>query len=308
VKRELKSKRADRAKGGKWAPVLALAALGLGVGWADPAAATSLKPPKIPDGEVCRYHVYERTDTKGQSESFVSPREEVQSVRQIITTFDKDGRQYYRFFRAERLAGGHITYYTYVFENAEPFQFVAFSKMVQSRSGRIVHDETTYFDDPDHAFPEDLNHFYSIPMSIRGLPFAPGSKEDLQIWFSGHFTPWRMDVLVEGEELVKVPAGVFHCWKVRVDPDLKSIFKKWYWLARVLKSWVPSYYYWFSQEAPHVLVKFEGRFGPVGFSPIQVQELTSVGSATAEDRELLRRFSPSPESLHFYEVSKPITP
>ena len=110
---------------------------------------------------------------------------------------------------------------------------VAFSKMVQSQSGRIVHDETTYFDDPGHAFPDDLNHFYSIPMSLRGLNFAPGAQEDLQIWFSGHLTPWKMDVLVEGEDLVKVPAGVFHCWKVRVDFDLKAIFKRWYCVEAV---------------------------------------------------------------------------
>ena len=294
-------------KSGKWTPVLVLAVVGLGGFLAGPAAANSLKPPKIPDGEVCIYHVYERAD-KGQSESFVSPREEVQSVRQVITTFDKDGRQYYRFFRAERLAGGHTTYYTYVFQIAEPFRFVAFSKMVQSQSGRIVNDETTYFDDPSHAFPDDLNHFYSIPMSIRGLPFAPDAKDDLQIWFSGHLVPWQMDVMVEGEELVKVPAGVFRCWKVRVDFNLKAIFKRWYWLGRLLKNWVPSYYYWFGREAPHVLVKFEGRFGPVGFSPVQVQELVSVGSATEEDRELLRRFSPAAESLHLYEAPKSVTP
>lgn len=298
----MKRQGGDRAKTGKRKWAYRLASLGVTLILAGPVSADRLKPPRIPDGEVCRYHVYERTDTKGQSESFVSPREEVQSVRQIISTFDKDGRRYYRFFRAERLAGGHTTYYTYVFQNAEPFQFVAFSKMVQSQSGRIVHDETTYFDDPGHAFPDDLNHFYSIPMSLRGLNFAPGAKEDLLIWFSGHLTPWKMDVLVEGEDLVKVPAGVFHCWKVRVDFDLKAIFKRWYWLARVLKTWVPSYYYWFSVEAPHVLVKFEGRFGPVGFSPVQVQELISTGSAAEEDRELLRRFSPAPENLHFYEA------
>jgi hypothetical protein len=293
-------------KTGKWTLISVLAALCLSLPFAGVVFANGLKPPRIPDGEVSRYHVYERAD-KGQSESFVSPREEVQEVRQIITTFEKDGQHYYRFFRAERMAGGHTNYYTYIFQNAEPFRFVVFNKMVQSQSGRIVHDETTYFDDPGHPFPEDMNHFYSIPMAIRGLALAPGAKENLQIWFSGHFTPWQMGAVVEGEELVKVPAGSFRCWRVKVDPDLKAIFKHWYWLSLLFKNLVPSYYYWLNVEAPHVLVKFEGRFGPVGFSAVQVQELTAVGTATEEDRELLRRFSPTPEILHFYPVPKTLT-
>jgi hypothetical protein len=95
---------------------------------------------------------------------------------------------------------------------------------------------------------------------------------------------------------------------VQVTPDLKAIMQRWYWIARILKAWIPSYDYWFSQEAPHVLVKFEGRFGPVGFSPVQVQELVSVGSATQADRELLRRYSPAPEDLHFYPAPKNSNP
>jgi hypothetical protein len=57
-----------------------------------------------------------------------------------------------------------------------------------------------------------------------------------------------------------------------------------------------------------VLVKFEGRFGPVGFSPVQVQELVSVGAATEADRELLRRYSPAPEDLDFYPAPKNSSP
>lgn len=277
---------------------------GLAALWSLRGLAGEFQVPKIPEGEVCVYRVFERAEDESSTQSFVSPREEVQEVRQIITTFTKDGREYYRFFRAERLSGGHLNYYTYIFRISAPFRFVSFSKRVESTTGRVVHDEITYFDDPGRTFPEDLNHFYSIPMTIRGMDFAAHEKNDLKIWFSSHFTPWKMDVSVKDKDRVTVPAGTFTCWRVEVTPDLKAIFQRWYWLARILKSWIPSYYYWFDQAPPHVLVKFEGRFGPVGFSPVQVQELISRSSAGEAELELLRRFSPPPEQLSFYPATK----
>jgi len=295
---------AGRLRAKRWA----VAGLFLGGLWSGPARAGEFRPPKIPEGETCEYRVYERAENENQSESFVAPREEVQEVHQIITTFAGDGQEYYRFFRAERLSGGHLNYYTYIFRISQPFRFVAFSKKVESTTGRIVHDEITYFDDPGRPFSEDLNHFYSIPMTIRGMDFPAHEKNDLKIWFSSHFTPWKMDVTVKGKDRVTVPAGTFSCWRVEVTPDLKAIMQRWYWIARILKAWIPSYGYWFSQEAPHLLVKFEGRFGPVGFSPVQVQELVSVGAATEADRELLRRYSPAPEDLHFYPAPKNSSP
>jgi hypothetical protein len=270
------------------------------LGLAGAARAGMFSPPDIPDGEKLVYRARLET-TEEQKESFVSPREEVTKVTQIITRFTKNGRPYYRFFRAELLAGGQINYYTYVFTDFEPFRFVVFEKRMRSKNGRVVKKEITYFDDPEYSSPPDLNHFFSIPMTIRGIGFKEGAQNDLLVWFSSHLTPWKMNVIVEGKESVTVPAGTFECWKVRVEPDLKSIFKDWYWIARIVKPWVPDFYYWFAEDAPYPLVKYQGTFGPVGVSPPQVQELTEKGMASKDDREMVKKFSSAPEEMELYE-------
>jgi hypothetical protein len=264
------------------------------------ARAGMFSPPDIPDGEKLTYRAVLQT-TEEKKESFVSPREEVTKVTQIITRFTKNGRPYYRFFRAEQLAGGQINYYTYVFTDFEPFRFVVFEKRMQSTNGRVVKKEITYFDDPAYTSPPDLNHFFSIPMTLRGIQFQPGVTNDLLVWFSSHLTPWKMNVIVEGKESVTVPAGTFECWKVRVEPDLKAIFKDWYWIARIVKPWVPDFYYWFAAEAPYPLIKYQGTFGPEGVTPPQVQELIEKGMASQEDLEMVKKFSSAPEELVLYE-------
>jgi hypothetical protein len=264
------------------------------------ARAGTFSPPDIPDGEKLTYRALLET-TEEKKESFVSPREEVTKVTQIITRFEKNGKPYYRFFRAEQLAGGQINYYTYIFTDFEPFRFVVFEKMMQSTNGRVVKKEITYFDDPAYTSPPDLNHFFSIPMTIRGIEFRPATRNDLLVWFSSHLTPWKMNVIVEGKESVTVPAGTFECWKVRVEPDLKAIFKDWYWIARMVKPWVPNFYYWFADEAPYPLVKYQGTFGPEGVTPPQVQELMEKGMASPDDLEMVKKFSSAPEDLVLYE-------
>jgi len=264
------------------------------------ARSGTFSPPDIPDGEKLVYKVGLET-TEEKTESFVSPREEVTKVTQIITRFTKNGKPYYRFFRAEQLAGGQINYYTYIFTDFAPLRFVVFEKRMRSTNGRVVKKEITYFDDPEYTSPPDLNHFFSIPMTVRGMKFEPDAMNGLQIWFSSHLTPWKMNVIVEGKESVTVPAGTFECWKVRVEPDLKAIFKNWYWIARMVKPWIPDFYYWFAAEAPYPLVKYQGVFGPVGVSPPQVQELIEKGTASKEDREMVTKFSSAPEDLVLYE-------
>lgn len=265
------------------------------------ARAGTFKTPDIPDGEKLTYRVFERSESAENRESFISPREEITGITQIITRFPKAGKPYYRFFRAEKLSGGHTNYYTYIFTDFAPFRFVAFEKRMQSPNGRVVKKEISYFDDPIYRFPADLNHFFSIPMTARGLEFKLNAHNDLQIWFSSHFTPWRMDILVMGREQVTVPAGTFDCWKVRVEPNLESILHKWAWIARLLKPFIPNFYYWFAVKPPFPVIKFEGTFGPVGFSPVQVQELTKVGAATEADLEMVRSFSSSPAEIVLWE-------
>ncbi len=267
-----------------------------------PLRAGEFRVPDVPVGEVCRYAVHtEAREDERASESWISPREEIVSVTQVISGFEKGGKSYYQFFRAEYLAGKHINYNSYYFNRFDPYRFVIFEKVMQSPNGRIIKEEITYFDDPGHPFPPDLNHFFSLPMAIRGLDFENKESNDLQIWFSSHFTPWKMNIIVEDREKITVPAGEFECYRVRLEPDLKAIFHQWYWVARMINRWIPNFYYWFDVNEPYPMVKFVGRFGPVGFSPQQVHELVSIGRAGEKELEMVRRYSTPKEEIQLYE-------
>ncbi len=267
--------------------------------------AGEFRVPDVPVGEVCRYAVHSETkEGESASESWISPREEIIHITQIISGFEKDGKPYYKFFRAEYLAGEHINYYSYDFTRFDPYRFLVFEKIMQSPNGRIIKKEITYFDDPGHPFPLDLNHFSSLPMAVRGLDFEKGETNDLKIWFSSHFTPWKMNIVVEGKEKVRVPAGEFECYKVRLEGDLRAIFRKWYWVARMINPWIPKFYYWFDVNPPYPMVKFNGRFGPVGFSPVQVHELVSIGMAGPEELDMIKKYSSPPEEIMLYEDFK----
>jgi len=50
---------------------------------------------------------------------------------------------------------------------------------------------------------------------------------------------------------------------------------KWWWAAIIIKPLVPDFFIWYSTEAPHPMVKFEGALGIKGLPSVQTHELTS---------------------------------
>lgn len=61
-----------------------------------------------------------------------------------------------------------------------------------------------------------------------------------------------IDIEVTGEDVIKVEAGRFACYKLRVKFDFPG--------ASLFMKNPPTY--WFMKEAPHILVKYEGTRGP----------------------------------------------
>ena len=116
-------------------------------------------------------------------------------------------------------------------------------------------------------------------LDVRRIP----SKEDIQLLLGPDCAPWHMYIVVEDEEKITVPAGTFDTYRIKLEPDYKSIMGKWAWTSSLVKRFVPDYYFWVDKQEPHHLIRFQGTFGPVGGSPPQAHELSEVIPGTSMD-------------------------
>lgn len=88
----------------------------------------------------------------------------------------------------------------------------------------------------------------SLLLLLRSFPFE--TEETWSVFmvdFSGISV--TVDVQAVGLEEVRVPAGLFECYRVQVSVNL--LFFR------------PTVTYWFSREEPHFLVKHRGKRGPL---------------------------------------------
>ncbi|MBI4208098.1 MAG: hypothetical protein HY538_00125 [Deltaproteobacteria bacterium] len=78
---------------------------------------------------------------------------------------------------------------------------------------------------------------------------------------SSFFIVNQMHLEVDGVERVKIPAGEWECYRVKMSPDARDIVQGSV-TSFVANRFIPSYYFWFTRESPHRFIKFEGSIGP----------------------------------------------
>ena len=207
--------------------------------------------------------------------SLTSELEQVVENRQRIYRSERFGQPVYVVERRERTREGDEFEWTFVLDPRELDLFWA-EKNTSTRSGQQVAGSWTNYRNPMNNYPQKLCHIYTLAYFLQTLDLHPGARYDLYLQLALDATPWHMFVLVTGKETVSVPAGKFDCYKLKLEPDYKAILGKWSWAARVLEPFVPDFFFWLEEAPPHALVRFEGKFGPVGAAPTQAHELVEV--------------------------------
>lgn len=88
----------------------------------------------------------------------------------------------------------------------------------------------------------------------------------------------RVDLWIDGKETLRVPAGTFECYRVRMRADAASLFPKLpAFLRPFLSFFIPTYTLWMTSGEPQMIVQYAGQIGPPG-SPELRMRLLAIGN------------------------------
>lgn len=164
------------------------------------------------------------------------------------------------------------------FLNFEHLGLLYLQKKMVNQSGETASDVWYDYENAMFGFPKNLCYMYTIPTWLMGKELKVGARYDFYILLSYNGAPMHMYAVVKSVATRTVPAGTFECYLIKLEPDLDQILGNWKWAKPIISPWVPNYYFWLDKNAPHIMVRFEGKFGPVGAAPTQTYELVSVRS------------------------------
>jgi hypothetical protein len=97
--------------------------------------------------------------------------------------------------------------------------------------------------------PADTLAVEGIAGALRSLPFGPDMR------FPAHFLTnepklYNMTLEERGREMVRTAAGTFECYKIEVVPHVGAL--------GAFRFLFPKAYFWFTVDAPHSWVRYQG--------------------------------------------------
>jgi len=228
----------------------------------------------LPDSPVRVYQVRMLEPAEGSLKLSSEIERVVETTNRLYRTVQA-GQPVYIFNREDRTDDGDQISWTFTL-SPEQLGLLRVEKKIHSHSGKQVVDSWYDYRDPIFNFPKNTCFLYTIVPALEAMRLEPGAQNDIYVLLSLDQSPWHMFVVVEARETVTVPAGAFPCLRIRLEPDYKQIMGRWSWAASIIKPLAPDYIFWVEEAPPHYLVRFEGKYGPVGATPTQSHELTAV--------------------------------
>ena len=227
-----------------------------------PAKADPLGDPDIPNGQRLVYSFTTNYD-KALFLREVKAREEVKESEHRIERIEEGGKGYYRIHDTGVRENGYRIDNVTTVERGETVRPVSFRARDLNPAGRTIREMQARFDDEALDYPADTYPVFAAWTAIRGLHFRKGHRAAVHIWL----TPteiYRIRLTVEEKETVNVPAGAFECYRVELEPDVRSILPVGDFLASLIQPFIPTYHFWYSTEPSHPLIRFEGSLGGAG--------------------------------------------
>ncbi|NMN95506.1 hypothetical protein [Antrihabitans stalactiti] len=144
-------------------------------------------------------------------------------------------------------------------------------------AGKVVSREEGYFVDTQHLqfggevgpFPSGTMPLLSAATLLRGLDFQRGSKAKYDLWLAFSVV-WPLEVKVEKRTTMKIGAGSFDAWQVRIRPSFNHINGL---LDKVVAGFLPPFILHMDAHGSHRMLRFSFPSGPLPWNPRCVLEL-----------------------------------
>ena len=208
---------------------------------------TPLMDPSIPDGERTVYKVSEDENEWHVTEEVILGRENGREIYSI--TYSTDRERVLTKIEKETMISFHTETIT---ERA--------LMTVDSRTSVYLHSE---IDSPNIV----ILSLSDLKYALRGFPFSKEAP-DLSVSFLNSSddddSNFSIKVRYVKTEDIKVQSRVIPCHKLELKMSASGIL-------RVLNTFIPKTYFWYSVEPPHYLVAYEGSGGFPGSSKQQIR-------------------------------------
>lgn len=228
----------------------------------------------LPDSSLV-FNVRESQPRKGDEFQFSSEIEDVVESRVKIYRSKHNGKPVYVMEKEDRTPKNDRVIWTFLLDT-EQLGLVYLQKKMINKGGKTASDIWYDYENTMFGFPKNLCYMYTIPTWLMGKDLKPGASYDFYILLSYNGVPMHMSAIVKSVTTRTVPAGKFDCYLIKLEPDLDNILGNWKWAKSIIGPWVPNYYFWLDKRQPHLMVRFEGKFGPVGAAPTQTYELVTA--------------------------------
>ena len=195
-----------------------------------------------------------------------------------------DGKEYYQIRYRARLFNEQSMELTSLIEIGIPLQPTSHCFLRKDPGGTEIERHSIQFDNPSWDFPKDMYPIEWVSLVIRKNIVEPQKEEGtFHIWLSD-FTVFRMKLKLLGKKNIQGPLGNMACYEVKMEPDIRSILSIGDFFAMLLQPLMPNFYFWFREEEPYPLVRFEGPLGPPG-SPKGVMEVIEYRDLRSSEKE-----------------------
>jgi hypothetical protein len=228
------------------------------------------------DSEVCRrdYRIVNLGDDSHDSAN--RRLFEIDSFSSWICEKNWKGREIVSMRQHNNTKDGHQVNWHYVMDRKD-FKLIEVSEKIIGKDGKTIKEELVTYENHYYKYPDPTLHVSALPAFFPRQKIQPGWKKTVNLLVAPEMAPWEVVLLVDGLEKVKVPAGEFQTYRVKMEFNYETMMgKKWGRAVKLMSSFMPEYYYWVEKKAPHHVVKFQGAMGPPFATPEQAIELTKV--------------------------------
>jgi hypothetical protein len=215
--------------------------------------------PEIPHGERTRYRGLVGDEEAGTGEL-------------VVERASEGGRDLYRQIITARVRGASVLRTETVFRRRRGTIHAESHRMetrngsddpVAAERGRFRDVKVLTWGAEVESFPRDLAPLLGCATALRGLEFEPGAQRSFSVWLVNSIH-WQVDVKVERQETIDLPAGALEAWRVRLRPSFEQVDRA---LDKLIDAVIPPVVAHFAATPPHRLLRLEFPTGPFKWNP-----------------------------------------